>query len=367
MKKLKVLLISPVGESNEGGIIKWTNNILSYYHTNNKKIELEILFPSNSKSVFANEKIWKRIYYGLKTYLPLYKQFCSKISTTQYDVVHVCTSGSLSFMKDIAIARRASKKQLKTVFHFHFGRIKDIQEHKSLEHFLFQILKKYATHMVFMDGESFEKVKAGGNNNISYLPNPLSPDIETIIDAENSLQRIPRKILFAGHVVPSKGVFELVRACKLISNVQLFVFGPVPDEKVIIELEKEAGLAHSKWLHIMGAVPHETVIIEMLSASVFVLPSYTEGFPNVILEAMACGCPIVSTDVGAIPEMLDTENGNKYGVVVKPRSVNDLEKAICIMLEDKKFAIQCGSNAQKRVKDLYSMKRFNNQYVQTFF
>ena len=364
MKKIRVLLISPVGEASEGGIVKWTNNILSYYRSSNETIEMELLFPSNSKSILANEKIWKRIYNGLKTYVPLYKQFCKKISSTQYDVVHVCTSGSISFLKDIAIARRASKSHIKTVFHFHFGRIKEIEEKKNLEHFLFQPLKRIASHMVFMDRESFERIKMEGFKNISFLPNSLSPDIEAIINKNKSIRRVPRKIVYAGHVVPSKGVFELVRACKEINGVQLFIYGHITSDSIVSELETEAGLTHSDWLHIMGAVPYETVVKEMLSASVFVLPSYTEGFPNVILEAMACGCPIVATEVGAIPEMLDVENGNSCGIIVKPRNVNDLEKAIQTMLEDNDYATQCGYNAKKRVNDLYRTERIWEQLTE---
>ena len=63
----------------------------------------------------------------------------------------------------------------------------------------------------------------------------------------------------------------------------------------------------------------------LLSASdVFVLPSYTEGFPNVIIEAMAMGKPIIATSVGAIPEMLD----EGCGVVVPPKDADSLQKAL---------------------------------------
>jgi len=55
----------------------------------------------------------------------------------------------------------------------------------------------------------------------------------------------------------------------------------------------------------------------------FILPSYTEGFPNVILEAMALGKPIIATSVGAIPEILSEE----CGVVMKPRDQRDIEQA----------------------------------------
>ena len=102
----------------------------------------------------------------------------------------------------------------------------------------------------------------------------------------------------------------------------------------------------------------------MLSSGVFVLPTYSEGFPNVIIESMACACPIVTTSVGAIPEMLDIENGENYGLCVEPKNVEQLKDAIIRMLDNKDFASHCGINAQKRVNEMYSMTKVWQQMEQ---
>ncbi len=208
-----------------------------------------------------------------------------------------------------------------------------------------------------MDRTSYEALISKGINKVSYVPNPIST---RVVEEINSIQLVDgknkNKILFVGHVIPTKGVYELVQACSLIEDVELHLIGTVNEDvkKDLVKIASRKG--DESWLKIRGGIPHKDVIREMLSCGVFVLPSYTEGFPNVILESMACGCPIVSTTVGAIPEMLDVENENQCGLCVPPRDINGLYDAIMKMINNRDFASQCGIKAQKRVKEEYSIE-----------
>jgi glycosyltransferase involved in cell wall biosynthesis len=90
-------------------------------------------------------------------------------------------------------------------------------------------------------------------------------------------------------------------------------------------------------------------------ADIFVLPSYTEGMPNVVLEAMACERAILSTTVGAMPEMLDIGGPGECGVCVPPRNADALADAIRNLLQNPQLRDQLGRKARQRVVQVYSV------------
>lgn len=360
---MKVILVSPFGKTLVGGIVKWTEHIVNFHKKNPKDIDLTLLYNENPIPSQGGTSMIHRIYKGLKNYYPLCSDFKKKTKTEHFDVAHISTSASISLIKDLAIARIARKREIKTVFHFHFGRIPEILKFGGWEKKLLDRLLKIASCGVVMDMASYKALKEYGYNNIYYLPNPLAPSVGDVIkEKATKTEREKGKIVFAGHVLPTKGVFELVEACSKIDNIQLNILGQVRDE-IKIELEEKAGSNKDTWLNIVGNVAFERVIEEMLSCDLFVLPTYTEGFPNVIIESMACGCAIVTTPVGAIPEMLEEENGQRYGILVAPKNAEELRVGIEKMLNDEVLKEECRKNAQQRVNERYNIDAVWKQLV----
>lgn len=120
-----------------------------------------------------------------------------------------------------------------------------------------------------------------------------------------------RLILFVGRVVPAKGLRELTAAwldlARVEPHVQLAVVGHGP---LLQELAAQAAAAEcAKSFHAPGALPAGDVATWMQACDVFCLPSHTEGYPNVLVEALACGRPVVATPVGGVNEIVDRDNG----------------------------------------------------------
>ncbi len=348
----KVLLCSPYAPSlkTPGGISVWAQNVVSYNVEHNDEILMEVLPCDRSQPMNENTGRLRRLYYGIKDYVKLIGKIRSKLRTNQYQVIHVNTTASISSLKDYVICKMAKKYAVSSVLHYHFGRIPELIQKNNWEWKLLYSALKIADKVIVMDNLSYEALLKLGVENVVNIPNPYSPALETTIEnSKNKIERVQNRVLFASRVFRKKGIYELVEACKQISGIHLRIVGPY-DDSDRQSLERLAG--SSDWLEFVGPVPHSKVIEELLGCDLFVLPTYTEGFPNIILESMLCKTPTVVTPVGAIPEMLDFE-GEPCGISIRPNNVEDIVKAINSYFKEKdKTMVQRGYT---RVKAKYSL------------
>lgn len=162
------------------------------------------------------------------------------------------------------------------------------------------------------------------------------------------------RIVYLGQLLPAKGLRELVTACARLAagGLRLDLVGPV-ESRFRQELSRLAGPG-AGWLQFHGPVAHDRSLAHLAAADVFVLPSYSEGFPNAVLEAMVCQRPILATSVGAIPEMLDCGGREECGVCVPPRDVAALTRELQRLLADEAARRQLGMRARRRAERLYA-------------
>lgn len=153
---------------------------------------------------------------------------------------------------------------------------------------------------------------------------------------------------------PTKGIGFLLEAFRIVQDrvdSELLIVGGGKDEEA---LKEKAERMKIKVLF-LGERDDIGEILPLLD--VFVLPSFSEGFPVVLLEAMASGLPVVATGVGGIPEAV--VNG-KTGFIVEPGNVEELAENIVCLLKDGQKRNQFGEAGFRRVKEKFSIEKTVN-------
>jgi len=129
-----------------------------------------------------------------------------------------------------------------------------------------------------------------------------------------------RLLVFVGRVTREKGIVELLQAHANLKDTALAIIGEGPLRSMVDE-----AIGRGAPILAPGPQPHDRVADWMAAADAVVLPSWSEGTPNVVLEALAMGRPVVATRVGGIPDVM-TET--RTGYLVPPRDVKALERAL---------------------------------------
>ena len=164
--------------------------------------------------------------------------------------------------------------------------------------------------------------------------------------AELGLAETHDVLLFAGYLTREKGIYELlsafVRVRQQLPNAVLAICGRGAEEKGLRQRISELGLGD--WVRLAGQVPPNQMWKWMQVSDVFVLPSYNEGMPNAVMEAMACGLPVVSTNVGGLPAAVGDSGG---AVLVEPRQSETLATVLQSILGDRALRQRMGQAARK--------------------
>ena len=212
---MKVLLVSPI--KTVGGISIWTRHILEYYHNIDCDIHLDH-FYADEKMINSDIYLFYRSYLGIISYVPFLFRLRRQLLDHEYDIMHLASSASISLMKDIFAIKIAKKQGVKSIIHFRFGRIPELYESQNWEQKLIHRVIKLSDKVIVIDSKSYETLSSKGYRNVELLPNPLAPEVNKIIHESLTTSRKANKILFVGHVLEAKGVFELKNKKKNLRN-----------------------------------------------------------------------------------------------------------------------------------------------------
>lgn len=226
-------------------------------------------------------------------------------------------------------------------------------------------MKRFDRIIVVSD-PMMEVLKNSGVPEAKLLCIPNCVDIDEVGKAAGNIAkeelRLPdNKIIIgiAGRLSGEKGHKYLFSAIKDIEGVILLVVGNGPLEQRLKYLAE--ALRISDKVVFAGFRPNVTDYIAAMD--IFVLPSLTEGLPLALLEAMAAAKPVIASEVGGIPTVIENR---KTGLLVTPRNPDLLKKAILSLINDRNMAKELALNARKLAEIRFSLEKMTESYEKIY-
>jgi glycosyltransferase involved in cell wall biosynthesis len=206
---------------------------------------------------------------------------------------------------------------------------------------------------------------------IRIIPNGVNSEVfnPKIYDVRKSREKIGIKkenvIVFIGRLARHKGVDCLIRALQFVKiyfpDVLLLVVGDGIEKCHLEYLCRKLEINSN--VKFLGSLPYEDVPLILSSASVLVHPSFYEGIPTVVLEAMSMVKPVVVTDAGCMPEVVEDQ---RSGLVVEKGNIRQLANAITQILSDNNLALRMGERGRILVEERYDWNVIAKKHLEVY-
>lgn len=335
---MKILLVSPLPPP-AGGIATWTKSYLDSKQAKENTIDIvNTAVTGNRIDNFTNINILDEI----KRTASILKDMKGKLRLINPDIVHINTSCSkFGMIRELACLGLIKNSKTKIVLHCHCDTSYMIKGRVSER--IFKNICNKADKILALNSSSYTHIKNTTGKESEIIPNFIKDKVINF-KYENKISEKITDILYVGHIVKTKGCDDIISVAKVMPEKNFMMIGYVSDEIKKIDVPNNV-----KYL---GEVSHDKVLNYMRDCDLFLFPTHTEGFPNVVLEAMACGMPIISTNVGAIPDMLE----NKGGVIIQPKDTEAIKRSI-YGLEETKLRSEMSTWNIKKVKENYVLDK----------
>ncbi len=345
---MKVLVIGPSPVRSKGGMATVIEEIKNDVDLN-RKFDIDI-FES-----FIDGGIFKRMIYSVWAFI----KFC--ISKRGYDIYHIHVASYGSTFRKGWYVRTVKKWGKKVVLHVHGAEYMVFFEKSRKKEKIISTLKG-ADLVVALSSEWKRRFDdAFALTNCVVLENGIDTDRLTPAVSDNSDH--PYAFVMLGRLGERKGTYDLIKAIDIVRKefpeVICYLAGD-GDTARCSEIVRKKDLTNN--VSIVGWTDFEKKLDLLQKSAVLVLPSYNEGLPMAILEGMACGKAIISTTVGAIPEVIKPENG----ILVEPGDVDALASAMLMYCKNPQAAEAAGSANKKLISDRFSMKAMHKKLEEIY-
>ena len=207
-----------------------------------------------------------------------------------------------------------------------------------------------ADKVIAISNSCAEELKAFyGITNPEVIPNAID---SAFFSPPHNKDELNPYLLYTGRLSPEKGLIDLIVSAKLVSKkypeFKFVITGRGPLERLLKRTVAKLNL--TKNFRFAGYVRRDTLLKYYQNATVYALPSYWEGLPTTLLEAMSCGLPVVATAVAGTSEVI---TDHKTGLLVSPNNPEKLASSILELIDNSALRRELGSNARTHVKKFY--------------
>ncbi len=289
------MILSPIS-GGSGGIQSWTLRLKKCCLQDETFSDTVLFCDKGQFFCTLGNRTTQRVVFGILNHLIIFSRYLSALYKFRPNILHLNISGGLSAISDVLYSLLAIFFGIKLVIHVRFGRVPLLYQKRGFEYSLLSILFRNSHAIIAIDENTFNCLRSKYSR-VYYLANPVN-----FYAKDLKLDRILRVILFAGHVRKTKGIEDLLTVSSKLGKSRILVCGRI-DKNYRKYLTEKYPIIRDR-VFFLGEVSNHDLITLMNICSCLCLPSYSEGFPNVILEAFACKIPVVAYNVGQIPALI---------------------------------------------------------------
>lgn len=281
-------------------------------------------------------------------------RFYARLCRGQVGILHVHSASNASFWRKCVFISGALLARRPVIFHLHGGGFQDF--FFKLDPFrrwiVRSILARVSCVIALSEGWLGTIRQISPKAPVIVIPNPVQ--IWSDQPAKPGNVGVLR-IAFLGRVVREKGVYDLLVAFKCIADEfpsTELVIGGEGELEQLKATARELGIANR--VMCLGWVDAREKRTLLTCSVTLALPSHVEGLPMVLLEAMAAGLPVIATRVGAIPEIVRTDED---GILVDPGDIAGMVEALRRILGDVRLRERLGKNAQRSARERFAAEQ----------
>jgi glycosyltransferase involved in cell wall biosynthesis len=283
-----------------------------------------------------------------------YKMIHSILKENSFDLVH--THGYFADIVGVPAAKRVGIPNISTC-HGYIPKNKSVILYNMLDHLVLRFSNRI---IAVSEGIKRELIKSGiSGSKIEVILNAVQTKSDNTTLIQNKQKR--RQALgikeddfvvgYVGRLSEEKGVVFLIEAISMLNldiPVRLLIIGDGPQKKELEDLVEIKGIKDKT----LFAGFQDDVEDWLTAMDIFALPSLTEGTPMALLEAMACGIPVIASAVGGVPAVITNKEN---GILVEPGNSSDLAKGLHLLFQEPSFRAIISERGKNHIKQNYDV------------